>query len=194
VSEKVKRETWLDWLPPGAPEPRLFTREELAAELAQRGVKATVADLRHWERVGALPHPVRRGHRGATRAVYPEWFVPLVIRLRILQESDNVPLSRIGPALRVYARIVLADNLSMEEVPFNIVSPTKHDPFKAMSGALRDFVAWIENTRTTSAPVHEALVIFRDAEGRFIFDPATGLPLRITIEAGTVQEHNPSER
>jgi len=71
VSEKTKRETWRDWLPPDAPPPtHLLTREEVVARLQEAGIKASVDDLRFWEQEGILPHPVRQRHKGATRAVH----------------------------------------------------------------------------------------------------------------------------
>ena len=62
--------TWRDfvptYLPP--PPPRLITRAELLAELAEAGISERT--LRHWEKVGALPRAVRQWHDAAVQAVY----------------------------------------------------------------------------------------------------------------------------
>jgi hypothetical protein len=98
------KETWRDWLPPDAPtavsQPdRLLTREEIADRLAAVGVTVTPDDMRYWERQGVLPRGVRQRHEGATRSVYPPWFVFLVWGLREFQH-DRVPLKQASRRLR----------------------------------------------------------------------------------------------
>ncbi len=184
MSEKAKRETWRDWLLAGSVDPaEVLTRDDLVTRLQDRGVQVTTDDFRYWERIGVLPRAIRQRHDGATRAVYPDWFVPLVIRLRTLQRRDNVPLVRIGQALRTYARMVLADGLSMEEVPFSIPPPTEYDPREALANALADLVRSLERQNVTlSAPIHQGILILCDRDGRPVFDPATGGILKVTVE------------
>ncbi len=103
AKDKGLRETWRDWLPPERHDPgQLLTREQLVKRLQAAGVKADVADLRYWEYLGILPRAVRQRHEGATRAVYPEWFVYLVRQLRALQGA-GYDLDTIGSILRVIA-------------------------------------------------------------------------------------------
>ncbi len=105
---KGNRETWRDWLPPGAEVPtELLTRDELLERLRHWRVDATEADLRYWEYEGILPRPVRQRHEGATRAVYPSWFPLLVRQLRRLQR-EGFNLGEIAVRLRTHARLLLA--------------------------------------------------------------------------------------
>lgn len=99
---KARRETWLDWLPVGTPEPdELLTRAQFLDRLRQRGVDVTESTLLHWERTGALPRAVRRW-RGRTPATwYPVWLVPLAARIPGLQ-ADGLELREIGPRLRTH--------------------------------------------------------------------------------------------
>lgn len=100
ITRPRPRDTWEDWLPDDAPDPgEYLTRDELAERLTAMGADVGADDFRHWEAVGALPKTVRRWHDGATRAVYPDWFIPLVIGLRELQ-ATKMSLADIGPALR----------------------------------------------------------------------------------------------
>ena len=98
-------ETWFDWMPPEGREDALLdaepllTRDELIAELKKLGVEATPRDFNLWQQRGALPSPLRRRHKGATRAVYPRWMIGLVVKLRDFQ-GDGRKLREIGPILR----------------------------------------------------------------------------------------------
>jgi hypothetical protein len=73
-----------------AGEPYLLTRDELIAELDQRGVRVTDRQLKSWATHGLLPPPIRRLPARATdgkpRALHPFWvigFIPdLLGRLR----------------------------------------------------------------------------------------------------------------
>lgn len=102
--EKVPRETWEAWQAPLAPEPHLLTRAEMLA-LVERVVpkKTDENDLRYWEKIGVLPHPVRKWHNGATRALYPSWMVTLIFQLRLYQEI-GYRLEELPSRLRVAAQ------------------------------------------------------------------------------------------
>ncbi len=100
------KETWRDWLPPGAPEPplaELLTRADILDWLDRRRLAVRENDLRFWEGRGVLPRPWRKWRDGAARALYPPWYPPLVRELRRLQR-DGYPLADIGPLLREYLR------------------------------------------------------------------------------------------
>ncbi len=109
VGVKSKRvqpnqETWVDWMPEGAPEPELRSHDELIHELHERGIDITPTTLEYWRRKGILPRPVRRRHAGATRPVYPEWFVPAIEHLKKLQAAGK-SLNDICPLMQSWARI-----------------------------------------------------------------------------------------
>jgi len=108
---KPKRETWRDWMPDGSAEPeRLFTRDEVVAMIEGRHVAGTspvsAGDLRYWEGLGILPHPIRRWHDGAGRALYPSWHALFAQQVRLLQRS-GYSLDEIKPRIRALARIRL---------------------------------------------------------------------------------------
>ncbi len=107
------RETWLEWVPAEgrdeallAAEP-LLAKDELVTELQRGGDDVTARDLSYWQTVGAIPYPDRRRHKGATRAVYPQWMISTIHLLRSLQEQ-GYKLREIGPLLRgdVYHRFM----------------------------------------------------------------------------------------
>ena len=99
------RENWRGWLPEGTPDPdesELLTRDEVLAHVARLGAPVTDSEFRYWTSLGVLPGPVRRWFRGATRATYPGWAVPVVYAARELRRRD-VPLPDIGKRLRGFA-------------------------------------------------------------------------------------------
>lgn len=97
-----QRETWRDWMPAGAPDPEVLSRDELLEELAERGVKISEYTLEHYRRNGILPRPVRQRHGGVTQAVYPMWFVPAIRSIKRQQASGRT-LEQIAPTLRTWA-------------------------------------------------------------------------------------------
>jgi hypothetical protein len=122
------KETWRDWLPPGAPEPeRVLTRAEVLEHLARWRVDATENDLRYWEYVGVLPRPVRRWHNGAVRATYPDWFPHLVRRVRAWQRL-GASLDLIRPRVRAYARISLGLSDDPIDAEIRQARPTADGP------------------------------------------------------------------
>ncbi len=99
----ANRETWIDWLSEGESEPDyedLLTRDELLEDLRRREIEATDRDLKFWEYEGILPRPVRRWHKGAVRAVYPDWYASLVWEIRSLQRHGYT-LEQIRHRIRV---------------------------------------------------------------------------------------------
>lgn len=107
TTSKPKRETWKDWIPEGADEPtQVYTRPELIKELRRANIEAKDSDLRYWEQIGLLPQAVRRWHNGATRTIYPEWYLYLIRRIRQLQAAGQ-SLDQIRPRLRRSAEVWL---------------------------------------------------------------------------------------
>jgi DNA-binding transcriptional MerR regulator len=168
VSTRPKRTTWRDWLPPGAPEPaRLLTRDEVVRWLGEAGVAVTANDLRFWEQEGVLPHPVRQGHRGATRAVYPDWIVPLVERLRELQ-GQGKSLREIARVLRPSAILALQEGVPPTAIPLVFRNETllqAGQEIETFAEVLRDFAAWAQRTYHTP-PLGQAFVSFLDRDGQ----------------------------
>jgi hypothetical protein len=106
VATTERAEAWTDW---GGPEPAaLLTRDEIVTQLQALGVDADGDTVRYWESVGALPRSIKRWHEGATRAVYPDWAVPLVLSLRELQDA-GLALAEIGPVLREIHELAVTD-------------------------------------------------------------------------------------
>ena len=76
---------------PGDPEPPLLTKDEFIEKLSAWGIDVNYRNLEDWQLKGAIPYPVRRRHDGATRAMYPEWMLPMVTRLKqILDEGSSL--------------------------------------------------------------------------------------------------------
>ena len=177
---KPARETWRDWLPPDAPEPELLTREQLVARLREAGIDADVSDLRYWEYHGILPRPVRQRHDGATRAVYPDWFVWLVGLLREYQGRDNKSLQEIGPALRFAARFL--GGRSVEERKRFVTAPlAAGDPEENLAHALYAFTAWAKRERGLASSAHSAVLYFLDQHGQVVMLPSGEGPWTVQI-------------
>lgn len=108
---KSLQETWLDWqcgeLPPLD---ELLTREQLLERLNNAGVDVTERRLMFWETFGALPRPVRKRHDGATRALYPAWFIDaasIVANRKRGEQTDPCPCCGQQIATLAQARIMV---------------------------------------------------------------------------------------
>lgn len=103
MSEQDDHETWEAWLPAGTviPKTDLMTREVLLSSLHDQGVTVSKRDLVNWQAAGVIPYGVRRWHEesGSSRTLYPSIMVPLLMRLRHLQQ-DGMNLRSIGFQLR----------------------------------------------------------------------------------------------
>ena len=96
------RDTWQDWMGPGMRQPvdgELLTRAELVRRLLDRGVLVTPRTVLHWETQGALPRPVRRWYRGATRSTYPRWVIEVAAQVPALRRA-GLSFPEIGNRLR----------------------------------------------------------------------------------------------
>jgi hypothetical protein len=168
-------QTWRDWLPDDAPEEirnpdRLLTREEIAARLGAVGVVATPDDLRYWERHGVLPRGVRQRHTGATRSVYPTWFVFLVWGLREFQ-AEGASLKQASERVR---------KLFDEAIQIGGGNPSPIADMIAADGVYRglETVYW-RKQRLSGREVMsiEASIVVRYADG------ATADTIRVSIPA-----------
>ena len=182
---KQKHETWRDWLPPNEPEPPLLTRAQVLARLESWRLDVTERDLRFWEAKGVLPRPVRRSHGGAVRAVYPDWYPPLVREVRRLQRF-GFSLDRIRRKTRAFARYTmdinddpgnpLDDEILEHRIGIVIEGPEDvRLPDAAVEG-LRQLARWHE--RITGVPTDQVIAFVVDAEGN---QTRYGLPIAETI-------------
>ncbi len=110
---KPKGQTWVDWMPPGSPEPFLLTRSELLQELADQGISISFRSLENWQAKGVIPRPVRRRHAGSTQAMYPTWIIGAIKHLKYAQDR-GMALEKIAPLMRSWATrdIQLTDPLA----------------------------------------------------------------------------------
>jgi len=137
--------TWEDWMPPGMRRPvddELLTRAELVERLRQMNVAVTNRTLVHWETRGALPRPVRRWYRGATRATYAPWVAEAAAQVpRLRREGLSFP--EIGERLRAAPaerRLASADAATVEATATATVDATPTAPSDAdLEGSLAAF-------------------------------------------------------
>lgn len=151
LNYQSKRETWLDWMPEGAPMPDLLSHDQLLEELHSRGVDLTSASFQHYRQRGVLPRPIRRRYEGVTQAVYPDWFIPAIEHLRRLQ-SEGKSLEEIRPWMRSWAlsSVLWSDPYARELV--------------ALRGPLRDLARAVGsevNTITVTLTDHDGTEVFR---------------------------------
>jgi len=96
-------ETWEDWKPPEAPEPKvLLDREELLARLNDLHIEASERDLKFWQGQGLIPRGTKKRVGRSTLAYYPRATLALIILLRDLQ-GLGLPLRDIRPYLKNHA-------------------------------------------------------------------------------------------
>jgi DNA-binding transcriptional MerR regulator len=158
----TRKETWRDWLGPDGAEPdELLTRDEIA-EKASAAAADTVSreDLRYWEYEGVLPKSVRQRHRGAVRAVYPDWYVHLVVLVRRLQRQ-GLTLDEITPRVRRRA----------DELLHMTITVSRGEMPEALVAALNAYA----NALSAGSPVAriEVSIEFEDRSGTVAAAPVT---------------------
>ncbi|MDP9470571.1 MAG: hypothetical protein M3Q71_07875 [Chloroflexota bacterium] len=183
TTPKAKPETWLDWLPAGAPEPELLSRDEVLARLQERGVDVSSSDLRYWEYAGVLPRPIRRWHQGATRAVYPGFAVPLIADIRRRQRS-RVPLDQIGPQIRERGRFMVALSVggdpSTDEGLARLFAAMDHalDDARPTPALIDEVGRLVERReRLTGIPIKHVELRVTDARGKSVTYPIPPRPV-----------------
>ncbi len=164
AEKKSRRETWEAWQDRQAPPPRLVTREETLALLAELGLRVTERDLRFWEARGVLPRPVRRWYEGATRAVYPRWIVGLVLQLRYWQQ-EGLQLAELPGPLRLKAEELSLDlngrPLRPRPVGVPYILQQSREALRAQVWSLMD-----QYRRQIGVEVIEATLVLTDTHGR----------------------------
>lgn len=86
------KQTWLQWLPAGEPEPTLddlIQRDELMRRLARRDIDMSKRTLQRWEASGLVPSPIRRWYDGGMRSLYPWWNEELVVLAHELKKTQT---------------------------------------------------------------------------------------------------------
>lgn len=102
VTPNAQRETWADVVGDFDAQ-ELVTADELLdilERVLEPGAAPNIDKLRYWQRAGVLPHPVRRWHDGATRALYPKQAATLAITELLTYQLNGFTLQQIGPMLR----------------------------------------------------------------------------------------------
>ena len=149
--------TWRAWLPPGFPEPspdEMLTRDEVLAELRERGIDIPERTLKSWQARGLLPRPTRHWRDGAPRGLYPDFFPNTVAYLHELQENGT-PLHRLGPLVRAHVRSTIgwSDPLAHPLREAQFVASALAREVERYTGGLR---------------IVEAELRFRDGSGRVV--------------------------
>ncbi len=185
---KPERETWRDWLPDEAPEPDLFTRDEIIEMAARRQVAGTApitaGDLRYWESIGILPHGTRQWRNDAARALYPSWYAGLARQVRLLQRM-GYSLNEMRPRIRAHHRLVLGygtDELDKEIVTTagQVQSPEDVALWPDLVGELERLARWRAHLTGTPTERVEVRVIGVDGAG-------TIYPLPISSTDGDIE-------
>jgi len=110
LADVSQREEWTAWVPTNRNSmDELITRDEIVDRVRQSGIHVTADDLRYWERQSVLPRAIRRRRGNATYALFPEWYVQLVIWIRAWQQQ-GMRLREIRPLLRVRAHALLTSD------------------------------------------------------------------------------------
>ncbi len=170
---KSTRETWEDWLPPGASQPlNVITRDELIRRVRETGAELDTRDLIFWETEGVLPRPRKRWHDGAVRALYPEWAIYFVATLRELQ-SDGHSLREIAATIRRKFHLSLAMGAYNEISPAEVSDLILHP--EAFTTALAAYVR--HYSRQIGKDVARAHVEFFDKDGTRVLDRTMTIPV-----------------
>ncbi len=168
TAAKPKRETWLDLMPPGKRPSRdtLITRDELLAELHERGIDITPVALATQERRGFLPRALRSRRNGSPVALYPADAVDWIAHARQVQ-SSGTPLRQIGPYIRTH--VLMSTGYGTIDT-----TPGISEVVSELETALAKFAEWHEHTHGTPVAAADARLL--DASGavlqRFGFDAA----------------------
>ncbi len=166
VKPKSKHETWRSWMPPGTPEPEpLLTRVELLDRLHSEGIDVSETSLVYWEKEGILPRAVRRWHGGKPATLYPEWLIPAVNTVRIMQDRGE-SLAEIRATIRSIYRLPLSED---EQIARN----TAYDA--ALKALIEPLAALVQQWEHWSNQELESVrILLRTTDGaevKYNFDP-----------------------
>jgi hypothetical protein len=161
TTAKPKRETWLDLMPPEQRPARddLITRDELIAELKDRGLDMTAVALAAQERRGFLPRALRSRRGGSPVALYPPQAVDWIAYARQLQEGGT-PLRQVGPVIRVH--VLLSTGHGRIDT-----TPGIGEVMNTLESALAALVTWHIRTHDT-VPVAKVEARLLDSDDNVI--------------------------
>ncbi len=91
------KETWRDWFPDSEPKFPIGKLLELTHAMDIEPVDRST--LRFWQKIGLIPHPVRRRNGTGTIAMYPAVALAVIERIRNLQKA-GLTLKEVRPLLR----------------------------------------------------------------------------------------------
>jgi hypothetical protein len=155
------KQTWLAWMPEGAPMPELLTHDEFLDRLGERGVALTSATFHYYRHRGILPRPIRRRLDGVTQAVYPHWLLPVVERIKAMQ-AQGKGLDEIQDAIQPITKMWALSTIDWKD-PLS-------EPTTALDVALREWAQakqpWLENPN-----INTIRVTLLDDEGHELDDP-----------------------
>jgi DNA-binding transcriptional MerR regulator len=97
VTAKLGPELWTDWFPDSEPRFPIGELLELTHDMDIEPVDRST--LRFWQKIGLIPHPVRRRDGTGTIAMYPAVALTVIERIRNLQKA-GLTLKEIRPLLR----------------------------------------------------------------------------------------------
>lgn len=160
------KETWRDWMHPDTPEPEpLLTRTEFLDRLHAEGIDVPETSLVYWEKEGILPRAVRRWRDGKPATLYPEWLIPAVNTVRVMQDMGESL-----PAIRATIRSIYRLPLSEDE---QIARNTAYDAaLKALIEPIATLVQqWERWSREEMEGVRILLRTKDGAEVHHNFDP-----------------------
>jgi len=116
------KETWRDWFPESEPKFPIGKLLDLTHDMDIEPVDRST--LRFWQKIGLIPHPVRRRDGTGTIAMYPAVALAVIERIRNLQKA-GLTLKEVRPLLRgMVATWNDPDPLSMK--PALIEAARKH--------------------------------------------------------------------
>ncbi len=156
-TEKAKRQTWRDWMPPmwdayNLGDPPLITRAELIDALRAENLDVSERTLRFWEQTGLLPRPTRgeqSGHGRGGPTLYPYW-MPMVTRqlihLRSAPSTERLGAEGIRQRMRLFFRgeaihhAITLGVVRMREIELIPCAPTMPDLPKDLKVALTSYL------------------------------------------------------
>ncbi len=130
--KRPNKETWREWLPPGAPEPLpedLVTRDDILAKLARSNVPTNEREFRYLQTLGVLPRPTFRRIGNATVGVYPRWVY-------------NAALSALHLRGEGMSWDYIRERIRGNPTHFHFMAGLPSDPPVAIARAIEELAAW----------------------------------------------------
>lgn len=186
---RAKQPTWRDWMPEGTPEPtedQLLTRDQLVRRLRAMNVPTTPRMVLHWETQGALPRPVRRWYRGATRATYAPWVVDAAAQVPALRRT-GVPFPEIGRRLR--AALAGSASASLSAASSLVASAVVHKASNDEASVAADGRSSVA-APPTDAELAGALATFAQRYFALGGIPVSAVEVRVTGADGVQRLHH----